>query len=164
VEEVQAASKPDWTEVAASLAPGLLRLAMMLKGSAPDAEDLLQTTFERAQRHGDRIATMTSPAAYLRTVMVNAHLKQGRRKQLQTVSITQADGIAGTATAESGDMWLWLAALSKQQRTVLVLRYYEDLPDVEIAQLVGCSQATVRSHASRGLAALRTLLDNQETP
>ena len=56
------------------------------------------------------------------------------------------------------ETWRWLSTLTPQQRAVLVLRFYEDLPDAEIADLLGCPEATVRSHAFRGLAALRTRL------
>jgi RNA polymerase sigma factor (sigma-70 family) len=56
-----------------------------------------------------------------------------------------------------------LAVLPPRQRAVLVLRYLEDLPDTTIAMLLGCSPGTVRSHASRGLAALRPLLTSQDS-
>ena len=55
----------------------------------------------------------------------------------------------------------WLAILTVQQRAVLVLRYYEDLADAEIATILGCPESTVRSHARRGLAALRAHLTDQ---
>ena len=54
--------------------------------------------------------------------------------------------------------WRWLATLSGQQRAVLVLRFYEDLADAEIASILGCPASTVRSHARRGLTALRAHL------
>lgn len=159
-----AAAQAEWPEVATALAPGLLRLAVMLTGSSYDAEDLLQTTFARAQRHGDRIAAMTAPAAYLRTIMVNEHVSGRRRRQVRTVPLTEAFPLPAVEPAEvEPDVWAWLATLPRQQRAVLVLRYYQDLPDGEIAALVGCSPATVRSHASRGLARLRTLLTAQES-
>lgn len=151
--------RADWASVATAVAPGLLRLAVMLTGSRDDAEDLLQTTFLRAQRHAPRIAGMSAPGAYLRRIMLNEHVSSGRRRRLRTVPLAEATGADTAAPAESEQqVWEWLATLPRQQRAVLVLRYYEDLPDGEIATLVGCSPATVRSHASRGLAALRTVL------
>ena len=60
-----------------------------------------------------------------------------------------------TDFAERERVWQALAELTPRQRTVLVLRYYEDLPDAEIATLIGAREATVRSLAARGLAALR---------
>jgi len=59
--------------------------------------------------------------------------------------------------ADRAQLWAALAALSARQRAALVLRYYEDLPDHQIAALLGCREATVRSLASRGLAAMRQL-------
>jgi RNA polymerase sigma-70 factor (sigma-E family) len=157
-------AQPDWAQVATALAPGLLRLAVMLTASPHDAEDLLQTTFARAQRHGERIAAMAAPAAYLRTIMVHEHVSSGRRPRVRTVPLTETSVVpAGPADDVGPDLWPWLATLPRQQRAVLVLRYYEDLPDSEIAALVGCSPATVRSHASHGLTKLRTLLTARES-
>lgn len=154
----------DWADVAATLAPALLRLALMLTGDRHDAEDLLQSTYAKVARHGDRIARMDAPAAYLRTSMVREHATMHRRKRLRTVSLDLASPVpAPPDTADlRAEVWRWLATLPRQQRAVLVLRFYEDLPDHEIAEVVGCSPATVRSHASRGLAALRALTSLQE--
>jgi RNA polymerase sigma-70 factor (sigma-E family) len=164
VEVTYAVPKAEWAEVATALAPGLLRLAVMLTGSLPDAEDLLQATFMRAQRHGQRIAAMTAPGAYLRKVMLNEHVSERRRRRLRTVPITEASSLPLDPPVTTGDdLWPLLARLPKQQRAVLVLRYYEDLPDGEIAALVGCSPATVRSHASHGISRLRNLLESQES-
>ena len=166
VEMTRDATKADWPEVAAALAPGLMRLAVMLTGSAHDAQDLLQTTFARAQRHGERVARMSAPGAYLRKVMLHEHVSGTRRRRLHTVPLTgaYASVTEPTPTPVTDDLWPLLATLPRQQRAVLVLRYYEDLPDIDIAELVGCSAATVRSHASHGLARMRTLLNAQETP
>jgi len=65
---------PTYDELVAARAPALLRLAVMLTGSVDEAEELLQRTFLRAQRHAERIAAMAAPAAYLRQVMLNEHL------------------------------------------------------------------------------------------
>lgn len=163
VEVSCAVPRAEWAEVATALAPGLLRLAVMLTGSSHDAEDLLQATFARAQRHGDRIAGMAAPGAYLRRIMVNEHVSQRRRHRLRTVPITEAAAVSVEPRSTVGDdLWPVLATLPRQQRAVLVLRYYEDLPDGEIAALIGCSPATVRSHASHGMARLRDLLDAEE--
>jgi RNA polymerase sigma-70 factor (sigma-E family) len=164
VEVSCAVPRTEWAEVATALAPGLLRLAVMLTGSSHDAEDLLQTTFARAQRHSHRIASMAAPGAYLRRIMLNEHVSERRRRRLRTVSISEAASVALDPQASVGeDLWPLLATLPKQQRAVLVLRYYEDLPDGEIATLIGCSPATVRSHASHGMTRLRTLLSSQES-
>jgi len=148
-----------YADVVVAHAPALLRLAVMLTGAREDAEDLLQSTFLRAARHADRIAGMTAPAAYLRRVLVNEHLSTGRRtsRRVRTVSAVADAAVAdgGGAVDARDETWRWLATLSAPQRAVLALRFYEDLPDAEIAELLGCPEATVRSHARRGLAALR---------
>jgi RNA polymerase sigma factor (sigma-70 family) len=165
VRGTQRASPDDWAAVAAALAPGLLRLAVMLTGSPHDAEDLLQVTFERAERHGPRIAAMAAPAAYLRRTMLNAHIKQSQRRQLPTVPISAAVAVPSAGPVDADDeLWSSLASLPRQQRAALVLRYYEDLPVAEIAPLIGCSPATARSHISRGLGALRALISHTEAP
>jgi RNA polymerase sigma factor (sigma-70 family) len=67
---------------------------------------------------------------------------------------------SGAETVDRRDeAWAWLVGLRPQQRAVLVLRYYEDLPDAEIASVLSCSESTVRSHAFRGLASLRERLN-----
>lgn len=90
-----------------------------------------------------------------------SHRRQMRRR-LVMVSSTDAANAPVASQADAADrrdeVWRWLATLKPQQRAVLVLRCYKDLPDVEIADLLGGSEATVRSHAFRGLAALRSQL------
>ena len=154
-----------WEDVVVAASPALLRLALMLTGRPDDAEDLLQSSLAKACRHADRIAAMNAPLAYLRKVLVNEHTSRHRGKRPTTVPLTEGlDQPAPTPTGpEERDLaWRWLATLPRQQRAVLVLRFYEDLPDDQIADLVGCSRATVRSHASHGLAALRAALANLE--
>jgi RNA polymerase sigma-70 factor (sigma-E family) len=158
-----------WDAIVEVCAPGLLRLALMLTGGVHEAEDLLQQTFARACRHGDRIAAMDAPAAYLRKVMLNEHTSRRRARRPATVPIDDVVEPPGSGDRpeldERDEAWRWLATLPRRQRAVLVLRIYEDLPDDQIAELIGCSRATVRSHASHGLAALRTLLTRpEETP
>src|SRR5262249_23598227 len=145
--------------------PRLLRLALMLTGRVDEAEELFQATFAKACRHGRRIAAMDAPHAYLRRVMVNEHVSRRRARRLSTVSIDgvpEPASIDGAVLDERDEAWRWLSTLPRLQRAVLVLRIYEDLPDDEIAGLVGCSRATVRSHASHGIAALRALLSGGE--
>jgi RNA polymerase sigma-70 factor (sigma-E family) len=155
-----------YADVVAAHAPALLRLAVMLTGGRDDAEDLLQSAFLRAARHGERIAAMGAPAAYLRRVLVNEHVSQGRRSARRVRTVPEvADAVApdpGDPVAAQDEAWRWLATLGAHQRAVLALRYYEDLPDAEIAELLGCPESTVRSHAHRGLAALRSRLTGEQ--
>lgn len=157
-----------YDDLVTAYAPALLRLAVMLTGDRADAEDLLQSTLLRTVRHADRIAGMDAPAAYLRRVMLNENLSRGRRlrSRVRTVltegPVDRAVPSAAEAVDRRDEAWAWLAGLRPQQRAVLVLRYYEDLPDAEIAAVLGCSESTVRSHAFRGLASLRERLTGTE--
>ena len=153
-----------YADVVAAHAPALLRLAVMLTGERTAAEDLLQATLLRTVPHGDRVAAMAAPAAYLRRVMVNEHTSRGRglARRVRTSSVAEPPEPLVAPGSDAVDLrdeaWRWLASLRPLQRAVLVLRFYEDLPDAEIAAVLGCSEATVRSHAFRGLAALRAHL------
>jgi len=154
-----------YADVVLAHAPALLRLAVMLTGGREDAEDLLQSAFLRAARHAERIAAMAAPAAYLRRVLVNEHVSQGRRSARRVRTVGEGGEAAlpdaGDPLAARDEAWRWLATLPANQRAVLVLRFYEDLPDADIAELLGCPEATVRSHARRGLAALRRHLEGE---
>lgn len=135
----------------------------MLTGNRADAEDLLQTTLLHAHRHRTRLVEMDAPAAYLRRTLVNAHLHGERtvRRRPRLVSFPEDVQLPGgpppPATA-TGAMWQQLTHLPPKQRAVIVLRYYEDLPDAEIAVILGCGTGTVRSNAFRALATLRERL------
>lgn len=152
-----------WADLVVARAPALLRLAVMLTGDGPDAEDLLQRTLVRCQPHGDRIAGMAAPAAYLRQALVREHLNGLRllSRRVRTTPLDVAPDAAAPAVdpEQRDEVWELLATLPRKQRAVLALRFYEDLPDGEIAVLLGCSEATVRSQAHRALAALRTRLE-----
>jgi RNA polymerase sigma-70 factor (sigma-E family) len=157
----------EYAALVAARAPSLLRLAVMLTGSSSEAEDLLQATLVHTQRHADRIPGMVAPAAYLRQALVHEHLSGLRRisRRVRTSSLEGHDApVADAAGAvdRRDATWRLLASLPRQQRAVLVLRFYEDLPDREIAAALGCSESTVRAHASRALAALRDQLSRTE--
>lgn len=150
-------------EVVASSERRLLRLALMLSGGVHSAEDLVQTVLARAHRRWDRIGSVDQVDAYLSKMVVNEFLSWRRRLKNQELPLAELpDAPAGddvsSRVAQRDAAWRLLAGLPRQQRAVLVLRFYEDLPDEEIAAVLDCSQGTVRSHASRGLATLRANL------
>ena len=152
-------------EFVAARGTPLLRLAVMLTGNVHDAEDLLQTTFVKLLRGWDRVSAAQQPAAYARRVLVNEHLSWRRRPSRREHSWAD-DALASAVSASSlasgaretpiDEGWALLATLPRQQRTVLALRYYEDLSDAQIAEVLGCSESTVRSNASRALTTLRS--------
>lgn len=145
----------------------LLRLALMLSGGVHSAEDLVQTVLGRAHRRWDQIGALDQPDAYLSKMVVNEFLSWRRLRRNQELPLgdlpdAPAGDDLGTRHAQRDAAWRLLARLPRQQRAVLVLRFYEDLPDDEIAEILGCSQVTVRSNASRGLATLRANLPASE--
>ena len=149
----------------AARGPALLRLAVMLTGSGPDAEDLLQATLAKAWPNARRIATMGAPASYLRRIMLNEHIGGHRRRRLRLVPLDDHDVPASEPVGSRGatDLaWRVLATLPPKQRATLVLRIYEDLSDAEIAETLDTSESAVRSNASRGLAALRATISRED--
>jgi RNA polymerase sigma-70 factor (sigma-E family) len=145
----------------------LLRLGVMLTGGVHSAEDLVQTVFARAHRRWARISAMEHPEAYLRTMVVNEFL--GWRRLLKNSEVPLAEPVdqpsgedISARQAQRDAAWRLLAQLPRKQRAVLVLRYYEDLSDNEIAEVLGVAPVTVRTNAARGLATLRDSLPADE--
>lgn len=127
----------------------MVRLAYLLTGDRAAAEELVQDAFISVHRSWDRV---TSPAGYLRAAVVNACRSWGRRQVLER---ERRPAGAEHASLVADEMWDALLALPERQRAAIVLRFYEDLPDREIARVLGCREATVRTAVFRGLAALR---------
>lgn len=149
--------------LAARLDP-LLRYATVITCNGHLAEDVVQEVMLRAQRHWSRIAAMDAPEQYVRRMIVNEFLSWRRRRS--TTSSVPFDPVAlstipapergGTEAVDDRQVLLQLiAALPPKQRAVIALKYYEDLSDGEIAAVLGCRPASVRSQASRAVAALR---------
>lgn len=139
----------------------LLRLAFVLTGDRHLAEDLAQTALADAYRHWRKVSAANDPAAYVRRMLVNAHLSWRRRRSsterpavLPDTSVDTA-AAPGDALAAREQMRALLAGLAPRARTVLVLRYYADLDDAAIAEAMGVSASSVRATASRALAGLR---------
>lgn len=147
-------------DFAAARLPALLRYAVMLTGDRELAQDVVQEVMIRAHGRWWRIRRTDRPDLYVRRMVTNEFLSTRRRRTLRTVPL---DGLtAGPVhpdhadrTTDSDELWQRLAELPRQQRAVLVLRYYEGLPDTEIAEVLGCGHGTVRGYASRALATLR---------
>ena len=140
----------------------LLRTACLLTGDAHLGEDLLQTALAKAYGSWAKVRQAEHPGAYVRRLMVNAHLSWLRRlthteRVLETIP-DRPTGDFQAAHAETDELRAALLGLSPRVRTALVLRYFDDLGEAETAQLMGCSRSTVNNHVTRGLAALRTVL------
>jgi len=131
----------------------LVRVAYLLTGSSAVAEDLVQDAFVRLHGHWDGIR---EPSAYLRVTVVNAcraHHRRNRREQSHFPEL-----VTDLVAPETPLVLDALASLPYRQRAALVLRFYEDRPDDEIAEALGCRPATVRSLVHRGLATLRKVI------
>jgi len=141
--------------------PGLLRFGYVLTGDPREAEDLVQEALARSLRRW-RTLRASDGTAYVRQVMVNANITRWRRWEARVRLGWLPDGTADDPELRRSDdrdrLRRALLQLPVRQRTVLVLRYYADLPDQRIAQMMDTSLGTVRSQAARGLAALRPLL------
>ena len=139
---------------------GLTRFAYLLCGDHGQAEDLVQDAFLALyRRFGDQLP-IAAPVAYARRAIVNANISRSRLKSSSLTVVgdppDRADPSADPEfTVEQDAMWSALATLADRPRAVLVLRYYLDLTDAEIAHALDCREGTVRSIASRAFAALR---------
>ncbi|MFY1688864.1 SigE family RNA polymerase sigma factor [Plantactinospora sp. WMMB782] len=140
--------------------PALLRLARLLTGDQHRAEDLVQDVLARAWSRWRRIARSNQPDMYVRRMLINANTSWWRRRPNREISTASfADrpqrGDVGSETVARDEMWRLIQELPGRQRAVVALRYYEDFDDSTIAQILGCSSATVRTHAMRALNTLR---------
>ena len=159
-------------EFAMARLPSLLRYAVVLTGDRDLAQDVVQEVLARAQVRWRKISESDSPEAYVRRMVLNEYLSWRRSWAFRNVHaagerLTDLDDARGgvgdhaDGVVEADALWRKLATLGRKQRAVLVLRYYEQLEDEQIADLLGCAPATVRSHASRALRTLR-LSERQE--
>jgi RNA polymerase sigma-70 factor (sigma-E family) len=139
----------------------LLRVAYQLTHDRVAAQDLVQDALLRVYHSLRRRGLPPQDwYAYLLRAVINEYLRTQRLRSSAEVVTDNMPERPTTASAEDqiadrAQLWAALAALSARQRAALVLRYYEDLPDQQIAALLGCREASVRSLASRGLAVLR---------
>jgi DNA-directed RNA polymerase specialized sigma24 family protein len=131
--------------------PGAVRLAHALTGSAEAAEDAAQDAFGRIL---GRMDLLENPRGYLRATVVNLcrDEERRRRREQKMMAKYRVDVVAPLGAVEMGDV---LFCLPYRQRAVLVLRYWGDWSEAEIADVLGCRPGTVKTLASRGLARLR---------
>jgi RNA polymerase sigma-70 factor (sigma-E family) len=142
----------------------LLKTAYLLTRNGPDAEELVQDTLVWLYPRWAQVQAAEYPLAYVRKSSVNRFLA-GKRKMSAT-EITFGDhdgwtvetaGLDETSAFDERDlMWRELGRLPERQRAAIVLRFFHDLPDAEVAEALDCRVGTVRSLISRALGALRT--------
>ncbi|MCL2393949.1 MAG: sigma-70 family RNA polymerase sigma factor [Acidimicrobiaceae bacterium] len=131
----------------------LFRLARLLTGSDPFAEDVVQEAFARLQATGQ---VPDDTLAYLRTVVANLCRNRTRRLVLERHHPQSAP--LPVENPELDETWAAVQKLPFRQRAVVVLRFYDDLSEAEIAGLLGCPTGTVKSALHRALARLRRSL------
>lgn len=154
----------EFREYVAKRQAALYRVAYLLTGHREDAEDLLQTALAKLALHWNT-AKRTSVDAYIRKILYHQQVtwwrRRGHRREHPSTDPpeTPVDDVAGSTVLRL-TLEQMLARLTKRQRAVVVLRYYEDLPESEVAEILGCSVGTVRSQTHRTLARLRAY-DNE---
>jgi RNA polymerase sigma-70 factor (sigma-E family) len=155
---VNAEARESFARFVAEHSDGLMRLAYVLAGDQHSAEDLLQSALARAAARWRHIKG--SPEAYVRRAMYNEQISRWRRGRESVMADLPETGV-GDRSAEV-DLRLALErallALPSRKRAVLVLRYYEDLPEKQVAEILGCSVGTVRSQTHKAIAQLRQLV------
>lgn len=145
-----------------------LRVAVLLTGDWHSAEDLVQASLVKLYRAWPRLDTTAGPDAYLHQIMVNTHRSWWRdRWRREAPAADLPDRSCGEDLADQHALATVirqaLGRLPRQQRAVLALRYCADLPEAEVAGILGCSAGSVKTHAHRGLRALREQLAGELT-
>ncbi|GAA0995864.1 SigE family RNA polymerase sigma factor [Acrocarpospora macrocephala] len=140
-----------------------LRTAVLLTGDWHAAEDLVQSSLGKLYQVWHRLDTGNEPDAYLRRILVNTHRSWWRarwRREIPRAELPNlpSSGDLSESRAVAEDVRNALAKLPARQRTALVLRFFVDLPELEVAKLMGCSVGSVKSHTHRGLQAMRRLI------
>jgi RNA polymerase sigma-70 factor (sigma-E family) len=144
----------------------LVRLGFTVSGDYQRAEDLAQIALMQAFRSWRKVRTADDPHHYVRRILINAYLSMTRRRSFSEAPTAELDPHRtvpdhATDIVNSDDLWRALAALSARERVVLVLRYYQDLDDRTIADVLGIKPSSVRATASRALATLRKTRQSQ---
>lgn len=147
--------------------PALLRTALLLTGDRGLAEDAVQVALTKTYLAWGKIERRESAEAYTRRVILRDVLSWRRRRastELVTHRLPERPGPDdANAQADRDLLWQALLTLPPRQRAVIVLRYYEDLSEREVATLLGCAVGTVKSHSARALATLRSALVSTAT-
>ncbi|HKD96901.1 MAG TPA: SigE family RNA polymerase sigma factor [Micromonosporaceae bacterium] len=150
---------PGFEEFVTFRSERLLRAAYQLTHDLLLAEDLLQTALARAWRVWSRLSGEADPEPYVRRIMFNTYASWWRRRWTheRPTGVLPERGEASVAAvqAERDRLWRALGRLTRRQRAVVVLRYYEDMTEAQVAEVLGCSVGSVKAHASRALATLR---------
>lgn len=180
----------EFAEYMSARQPSLLRTAYLLTGDRHAAEDLVQTALAKLYLSWDRVQSRDLVDGYVRRILVNENSSLWRRawkrREITTDELPERAASGGVwpdphdpaatsgqpsippsvqlsvqASARRAALWEFVQTLPRRQRAVVVLRYYEDLTEAEVAEVLGISVGTVKSQSSRALAALRQRVHTQ---
>ncbi|TYB60699.1 SigE family RNA polymerase sigma factor [Nonomuraea sp. PA05] len=153
----------EFREYVTARGPALLRTAHQLTGHPLDAEDLLQSALTKTYQAWERIEDRRALDGYVRRAMVNINISQWRRRKLEEYPSDELPEQVSCEPAGSSEVHealeQALRELPERMRAAIVLRYYEDMTEPEIAKTLGISVGTVKSTVSRAMAKLRTALE-----
>lgn len=134
--------------------PDLHRFGRILTGCEEAAADLVQDALERTLLHWPRVQARDNPEGYVRRIMVNRNISVWRHHRRERLTEEVPESGHEDRHGDS-ELWRALQALPPRQRTVIALRYYEDMTEAQVAAVMGCSVGTVKSQASKALDKLR---------
>jgi RNA polymerase sigma-70 factor (sigma-E family) len=149
-EDVGSPVRLDFASVYVAQRDGMVRLAFVIAGSNEIAEEVTQEAFARLHQ---RWSSVDNPVAYLRTIVTNLCRSELRRFALERR--TKPEPLPDIGVPEIDETWKVVCRLPFRQRAVLALRYYADLPEAEVARILGCRIGTVKSAHHRALVRLR---------
>jgi RNA polymerase sigma-70 factor (sigma-E family) len=154
------ADEVDYAEFYASAWPRLFRVTYAICGDVGQAEDATQCALAKAYASWRRVRSAQAPEAYVRRMAVNEVLGVRRRgwwrlERSGRLPEREVGGSPEQEVVDRAELWEGVLSLAPRQRAVLVLRYYEDLSEQQIADALHCSRGTVKSQASDALATLR---------
>lgn len=155
-------SYPSFSSYVKARRPVLLRTARSLTANPSDAEDLLQTALTKTYVAWERIEDHRALDGYVRRALLNTRTSQWRKRKVDEFVCDELPEPEGTPVGDPAEhqvlhdaMWRAIMKLPARQRAMVVLRYYEDLSEVQTAEVLGVSVGTVKSAVSRALGKLR---------
>lgn len=149
----------DFRDYVAARGRALLRSACLMTGNLPDAEDLVQSALAKTYQAWDRIEDRGALDGYVRRAMINTHISWWRRRRIDEYPTDELPDLPVADHASDSDLHDSLRQaidrLPQRMRAAVVLRYFEDMTEAEVAEVLGISQGTVKSTVSRAVAKLR---------
>jgi RNA polymerase sigma-70 factor (sigma-E family) len=157
----------DWV---AARGPSLVHFAHLITGSSADAQDAVQDALVAAYPRWERLRAAGTQDAYVRRSIVNRHISVWRSLRRRERPVAEPDSLAASASgpdhattvADADIAWSLCQSLPRTQRAAVVLRYYDDQSYAQIADILGCTESTARSHVRRALQSLRSRLEGAD--